>query len=145
VTVDVTNDQTGHDVPTDSPLRHLILLVEATDAAGEKLVWRSGRLLPEWAGEYRGETGRIFAKILRDDLTGEMPTGAIWRPVTVASDTRIPAKATRRNSFSFTPPADGLSNIRVRLIYRRAWPDLSKWKGWNDPDVLMEETTLTYP
>ena len=77
VTVDVTNDQTGHNVPTDLPLRHLILLIEATDAAGQKLVWRSGRLLPAWAGEYGGEPGRIFAKILRDGWTGEMPTGAI--------------------------------------------------------------------
>ncbi|MFZ1757394.1 MAG: carboxypeptidase regulatory-like domain-containing protein [Caldilineaceae bacterium] len=145
VTVDVTNDQTGHDVPTDSPLRHVILLVEATDAADQKLVWRSGGRLPAWAGGYEGEPGRIFAKTLRDDWTGEMPTGAIWRPVTIASDTRIPALSTRRSSFSFAPPDAGISNIRVRLIYRRAWPDLSEWKGWNDPDILMEETTLTYP
>lgn len=145
VTVDVTNDQTGHDVPTDSPLRHVILVVEATDATGEKLVRRSGKRLPAWAGDFEGESGHIFAKILRDDWTGEMPTGAIWRPITVESDTRLPAMSTRRSNFSFTPPANAASTIRVRLIYRRAWPDLSQWKNWDDPDVLMEETVLTYP
>jgi hypothetical protein len=144
VTVNVTNDGAGHHVPTDSPLRHLILLVEAVDGRGETLEWRSGGLLPEWAGEYAGQPGRIFAKTLRDGWTGEMPTGAYWRPVEVVSDTRIPALATRRNFFSFTPPTDG-SNIRIRLLYRRAWPDLQEWKKWNDPDILMEETVLTYP
>lgn len=145
VTVDITNDGAGHHVPTDSPLRSLILLVEATDGAGQPLDRRTGGLLPAWAGEYVGQPGRLFAKILRDQWTGEMPTAAYWRPVEVVSDTRIPALATRRSSFSFTPPADGSSEIRVRLLYRRAWPDLQEWKGWDDPDILMEEAVLKYP
>lgn len=145
VTVDITNDGAGHHVPTDSPIRSLILLVEATDGAGQPLDPRSGGLLPAWAGEYSGQPGRLFAKTLRDQWTGEMPTAAYWRPVEVAADTRIPALATRRNSFSFTPPADGSSEIHLRLLYRRAWPDLQEWKGWDDPDVLMEETVLKYP
>lgn len=145
VTVDITNDGAGHHVPTDSPLRNLILLVEATNSAGQPLDRRSGGLLPAWAGEYRGQPGRLFAKTLRDQWTGEMPTAAYWRPVEVAADTRIPALATRRSSFSFTPPADGSSEIHVRLLYRRAWPDLQAWKGWDDPDILMEEAVLTYP
>ncbi|RLT45612.1 MAG: hypothetical protein DWI57_00080 [Chloroflexi bacterium] len=145
VRVAVTNDGAGHHVPTDSPLRSLILLVEATDGAGQPLERYSGALLPAWAGAYSGQPGRLFAKTLRDQWTGEMPTGAYWRPVEVVSDTRIPALATRRSSFSFAPPAAGSSNIRIRLLYRRAWPDLQMWKGWDDPDILMEETVLKYP
>ena len=145
VSADVTNDGAGHHVPTDSPLRHLLLVVEAADGAGNPLPWRSGEILPTWAGEYSGQPGRIFAKMLRDEWTGEMPTGAYWRPVTVAADTRIPALATRRSSFSFTPPADGAGTVRIRLIYRRAWPDLEQWKGWEDPDVVLKEMVLSYP
>ena len=74
-----------------------------------------------------------------------MPTGAYWRPVEVVTDTRIPALATRHSAFSFTPPAEGGGNIRVRLFYRRMWPDLQEWKGWEEPDILMEEAVLTYP
>lgn len=145
VTAEVTNSGAGHHVPTDSPMRHLILLVEAIDGQGNLLEWRSGGLLPVWAGEYAEQPGRIFAKTLRDQWTGEMPTVAYWRPVEVATDTRIPALATRSDSFSFTPSADGESNIRIRLLYRRAWPDLQDWKSWDDPDILMEEVVLTYP
>lgn len=144
VSVDITNDGAGHHVPTDSPLRHLLLVVDALDAQGEGLTWRSGGLLPQWAGEFEGLPGRIFAKVLRDQWTGELPTGAYWRPVEVASDTRIPALATRSSHFSFTPPADGAGSVRVRLIYRRAWPDLNEWKGWDDADVLLDELILTY-
>ncbi|MBT3219301.1 MAG: hypothetical protein HN348_09440, partial [Proteobacteria bacterium] len=34
VTVGINNDQTGHHLPTGSPMRHLILVVEAKDEAG---------------------------------------------------------------------------------------------------------------
>ncbi len=145
VSVDVTNHGAGHDIPTDSPLRSMMLVVEATDSAGNPLQWRNGPLLPAWAGDTAGQPGYIFAKVLRDQWSGEMPTGAYWRPVEIAQDTRLPANATKTNNFSFVPPVDGSSNIRVRLIYRRVWPDINQWKSWNDSDVLMKESTLTYP
>ena len=50
VTVSITNDQTGHHVPTDSPLRHLILLVQATDGQGQALPQLDGPTVPEWGG-----------------------------------------------------------------------------------------------
>ncbi|UCC65009.1 MAG: carboxypeptidase regulatory-like domain-containing protein, partial [Anaerolineae bacterium] len=50
VQVDITNDKTGHHVPTDSPLRHLILLVCATDAQGNTLQQLDGPTVPEWGG-----------------------------------------------------------------------------------------------
>jgi hypothetical protein len=37
VLVSITNDKTGHHAPTDSPLRHMILTVVATDAQGDTL------------------------------------------------------------------------------------------------------------
>ncbi len=48
--VNLTNDQTGHLVPTDSPLRHLILLVRAEDEQGQRLTQLDGPRLPDWCG-----------------------------------------------------------------------------------------------
>lgn len=71
--VDVTifNDQTGHHVPTDSPLRHLILLIQATSPDGTVLTLLEGPTLPDWtgvgdsqAGYYAGLPGKAYAKIL---------------------------------------------------------------------------------
>ena len=50
VTVTVTNDQTGHHVPTDSPLRHLILVVKATNSQGNSLQQSDGPVIPQWCG-----------------------------------------------------------------------------------------------
>ena len=41
VRVDIINDKTGHHVPTDSPLRHLILLVQVST-----LTWPQPQLIP---------------------------------------------------------------------------------------------------
>jgi hypothetical protein len=50
VRVEITNDQTGHHVPTDSPLRHLILLVQAANADGNPLTQLEGPTVPVWGG-----------------------------------------------------------------------------------------------
>ena len=47
--------------------------------------------LPEWAGNYAGQPGQTYAKVLQDEWTGETPTAAYWRPVKIVADTRIPA------------------------------------------------------
>ncbi|MHC4610030.1 MAG: hypothetical protein ACYS7M_06745, partial [Planctomycetota bacterium] len=57
VTVTIANDKTGHHVPTDSPLRHMILLVHATDANGNPLVQIDGPVLPDWCGTGDPHTG----------------------------------------------------------------------------------------
>jgi hypothetical protein len=142
VNVDLTNDKTGHHVPTDSPLRQAILVVTAKDASDEPLPLRRGPVLPWWTGDYAGQPGRAYAKILRDEWTGEMPTGAIWRPVTVAEDTRLAAMATDTSRYEFRSPPSGDVTVEVRLIYRKAYQQLMQWKGWTDPDIVMEEATL---
>ncbi|MHC4701560.1 MAG: carboxypeptidase regulatory-like domain-containing protein, partial [Planctomycetota bacterium] len=50
VQVEIVNDRTGHHVPTDSPLRQMILLVRSTDAEGNLLAQTAGPILPDWAG-----------------------------------------------------------------------------------------------
>ncbi len=142
--VEITNDQTGHHVPTDAPIRSLILLVSVTDVNGSPLIKVEGPENPAFAGDYAGYPGKTFAKVLRDDLTGEMPTAAFWRPVTIVEDTRIAAFATDSTRFLFSLAEGETVNVTVQLIYRRAFYDLMQQKGWNDPDIIMEENNFQF-
>jgi hypothetical protein len=140
VDVSITNDKTGHDVPTDAPIRQVILVVQAKDKWGRPLALKNGPTLPDWAGNYAGQPGRSYAKLLRDEWTGEEPTAAYWRPVKIVSDTRLAAFATDRSRYMFDLPAGSdVAKIEARLIFRRAFQKLMEQKGWTDPDVIMEQ------
>ncbi len=143
VVVAITNDKTGHHVPTDVPLRHMILVVEAFDADGRRLTPSEGPTLPEWAGNYAGAAGKIYARVLQDEWTGEAPTAAYWRPVKEIADTRLAAFATDVTEYVF--PVDGArpATVEARLIFRRAYQKLMEQKGWQDPDVVMEQARVT--
>jgi hypothetical protein len=145
VEVSITNDKTGHHVPTDAPMRHLILVVQAVDASGKRLTLGAGPVLPDWSGNYAGQPGQAYAKILRDEWTGETPTAAYWRPVTIVSDTRLAAFATDTSRYTFAAPANGTVTVEAQLIFRRSFQKLAEQKGWNDPDIVMEEETVVVP
>jgi hypothetical protein len=142
VQVSITNDKTGHDVPTDAPIRSVMLVVEALDANGKRLVLSQGPILPSWTGNYTGQPGKTFAKVLKDEWTGEVPTSAYWRPVTIVEDTRLTPFKTDSSNFSFTLPAGSPASIKISLVYRRAYQLLEQQKGWNDADILMAESTI---
>jgi hypothetical protein len=145
VEVSITNDKTGHDVPTDAPMRHLILVVQAVDANGKRLTLDAGPVLPDWSGNYAGQPGRGYAKILQDEWTGESPTAAYWRPVSIVTDTRLAAFATDTSRYTFAAPANGVVTVEAHLIFRRAFQQLAEQKGWTDPDIVMEEETVVVP
>jgi len=142
VVVQITNDQTGHHIPTDVPIRQMLLIVEAFDADGNRLELVNGQTLPAWAGDYAAYPGKAFAKVLRDEWTGEAPTAAYWRPVTIVEDTRLAAMATDITQYTFSLPVKSTARVEVRLLFRRAFYELAKLKGWDDPDILMEEATI---
>ncbi len=143
VDVTVTNDKTGHDVPSDAPLRAMILVVRAVDAVGRPLTRTDGPVLPAWAGDLAGQAGQTFAKILRDDWSGEEPAAAYWRPVTVVADTRLAPFAGDHSRYTFTlPGGDGTISVQARLLYRRAPQKLMMQKGWTDADLLMASDSL---
>jgi len=123
----------------------MILVVKVTDGAGHQLGLQSGPSLPAWTGNYAGQPGRYYAKILEDEWTGEAPTASYWRDIRLVEDTRLAAFATDVSQYAFTAPGSGPITIEARLIYRRAFQQLMEWKGWDDPDILMEEATLTLP
>jgi hypothetical protein len=144
VAVDITNEKAGHHIPTDSPLRHLILVVVAKDEHGDALPLRDGSLLPTWTGIgdpaegfYSGLPGEVYAKVLEELWTGISPSGAYWTPTRILSDNRIPAMETARSSYTFLMPENGQVQVQVRLIFRRAFIELMNLKGWQAPDILL--------
>ncbi len=114
--VSITNDKTGHHVPTDAPIRQMILVVEAVDPAGNPLELQQGPLNPAWAGNFAGRPGKTFMKVLRDEWTGETPTAAYWRPITIVEDTRLAALATDTQQFTYLLPAGTAATVNVRVI-----------------------------
>ncbi len=152
VTVTILNDKTGHHVPTDSPLRQMILLVQAEGLDGTRLTQVDGPTVPAWGGVgdpeqgyYAGLPGQGYAKILMELWTEVSPTGAYWNPTRVVSDNRIQAMESDTSSFVFTAPTYGSVSIEVGLFFRRAFIELMDQKGWNDPDILMEQAIVTIP
>jgi hypothetical protein len=142
VQVSVTNDQTGHSVPTDAPTRSMILVVEVVDAQGQAVRLLEGPVNPAWSGNYGGIPGKTFAKVLRDDWTGEAPTAAYWRPVTVVEDSRLAALATDTTQYTFDLPAGISAQVNVKLFFRRTFQEIAQQKGFTDPDILMETATI---
>ena len=142
VEVSITNDKTGHHVPTGVPLRHMILAVRATDGDGNPLPLSDGPVLPDWTGDYAGQPGRTYAKILEDEWTGESPTGAYWRDIRLVEDTRLAAFATDTSQYRFDVASTGPVTVEARLVFRRAFQQLMAWKGWDDPDIVMEEDVV---
>lgn len=150
ITVDVTlfNDRTGHHIPTDSPLRHMILLVEARDNAGNMLALQQGSTLPDWCGVgefqdgyYAAMPGKAFAKVLKEMWTDVVPAVSYWRHTTVHSDNRLAALASDHSRYIFQSPG-GPVEVTVTLIYRRAFIELMAQKKWNSPDIVMAQKKI---
>jgi len=142
VTVTVTNTSAGHHVPTDFPGRHMLLVIEATDGNGATLTLQNGTTIPNWGGEQAGLPGKAFAKVLRDVLSGESPVASYWKQTIIESDNRIPALGTDISYYVFSMPANGDDvQVSARLIFRRLFADQAEAKGWDMPDILMEQVS----
>ena len=158
VIVTIHNDKTGHHVPTDSPLRQMILLVDVSDSQGNLLLQDEGPTIPDWGGigdpdegYYAQMPGTAYAKILEEVWTNVSPTGAYWNPTRVLSDNRIPAMGSDTTTYIFRSqdsektsellPNQPIS-IQAILLFRRAFIALMEQKQWDMPDILMEEIHL---
>jgi hypothetical protein len=148
VTATVENTNAGHGYPTGSPLRHLLLVLRATDDKGRTLAQLSGPAVPSWGGEgdpnegyYAGLPGRGFAKVLEQAWTGAWPTGAYWTMTTVRSDNRLAPFEPDVSRYVFERPVGGAA-VEATLIYRRAYRELDDWKGWDDPDIVLARQTV---
>jgi len=174
VNVTVTNIKAGHKFPTDSPLRHLILVVEAEDRVNTPLIHVGGDRIPNWAGpgplsplgivgtmdelgisDYSGLPGRIFANLMVEEGTNLSPAMAYWNEMKYTfvdsadgrnSDTRLVPAKPDSSTYSFTMPDVGDVEITIALIYRYAFYDLVVWKEWFDrPDIVVAELSCEGP
>lgn len=168
VNVAVTNTKAGHKFPTDSPLRHLILVVTAWDRVNTRLAYVGDERIPNWAGpgpispmgiaenmktlgieDYGGMPGTVFANLLVEEETNLSPGMAYWNETKLAfvdttngkdSDTRLVPGESNLSKYSFAMPDEGDVTVTVRLMYRFAFYDLMVWKEWFDrPDILVVE------
>jgi hypothetical protein len=150
VTVEIVNDNTGHHIPTDSPLRNMLLLLQASDEQGRELQLLEGPLVPDWggigdpqAGYYAGLPGKGFALILQELWTEISPTGSYWNPVRVLEDTRLAALEKDISTYRFHLPEAGMITLDVRLVFRRAYKEIMDQKAWDTPDIIMDHQIYT--
>lgn len=169
VDVSITNDKTGHHVPTGVTTRNMILVVDAwpdggdpnTDLlpfTGDQTVHMLGGVGDPALGYYAGRPGKLFAKVNHDSQNNS-PT-FFTDAIGILFDTRLTALQTDQTSYTFTlPPTNGDIQVRARLLYRRAWRALVDAKQWTEDGhgnplgdmqppyygYLMEQSQVTIP
>ncbi len=123
IDVFITNIGAGHDIPTGSPFRHMILKLDVTDENSKNIVQDTKNILPSWSS-IKGN-GKVFAKIFRP-VGGYSANSSrfkhtypeyFWRPIHLESDTRIPAKTTDKIGFVFSLNSPKIVNLEVTLTY----------------------------
>ena len=149
VKVTITNVGAGHKLPTDSPLRQLILVVEAQDWNESNLLQAGGPMIPLWAADdFAGKPGKVFANVLKNKDTNLAPAFDYWNPVEPAwdgADTRIDPRASDVSEYSFAAPDNGTTKITVKLYYRKVYKALADAKGWQVKDILINDAIVEVP
>lgn len=144
--VAVTNVGAGHSLPTGlTEIREMWIEVVGVDVTGK-----------EYAAERLGDDGeplggvRMFNTVLKDAKGRTEVVGddgkphhvELWDSVGIASDDRIPAGSTARQSYAFTVPARAVGPLRLtaRLKYRSFSDELGMKAGVGKvPVVVMAE------
>jgi hypothetical protein len=141
VNVQVRAQDVGHRVPTGFIDRNLVLVVQALDRAGQAVAVRDGPRLPERAGKsVAGLAGWIYARQLLDRRGRPLP---FWAADDDPLDTRLHPGRPDRHEFTFGAAAE---RVRVRLLYRRFWPEVAESRGWPDNElVVVDEVHATRP
>jgi hypothetical protein len=152
VRVEVENRKAGHKFPTDSPLRHLILVVNVADQFEYPLTLSEGPRLPAWTGQgndfmringvdgYADKPGVAYANLLVDGQTNTSPAVAYWNKTVYAGeggDTRLSPRDPQVSEYYFPVPDLGDMHVTVKLLYRYAFFELMDQKDWVRPDVVV--------
>jgi hypothetical protein len=131
--IEVRADQVGHRLPTGFVDRNLLLVVEPVGKDNQRVDIAEGPRLPAQAGkEWAGLPGKLYAKLLRD-FVGHVPV-PFWRARPEVEDSRLYPGKPDRLVFRFSPEAE---RLRIRLLYRRFWPDITQTKGWPDDSIML--------
>ncbi len=136
--VEIVAQDVGHFVPTGFVDHHVILVVDAQDANGQRIELQSGPRLPAAAGDLMDQSGVLFAKLLTD-ANGDSPV-PFWRAGVTVDDNRLQPETPRTISFRLPSEAHV---VRLRLLYRRFWQSTAEDKGWPDPTLVIVDRTWT--
>jgi hypothetical protein len=132
----------GHRLPTGFVDRHLLLVVEGYTAEGRPLSPRSGPTLPKFSGEESaGLPGRLYARVLHD-FEGHAPVPFWMASPDPAQDTRLAPGRIEETRFVFPP---SLARLRLRIWYRRFWPQDARRKHWPNDDILVLDGPFSPP
>lgn len=131
----------GHRLPTGFVDRHLVLVVEGQNSEGQTVSVQAGPKLPALAGdELAGRPGRLYAKVLRD-FEGRSPVPFWLASPDPPPDTRLTPGKVEEEVFDFPTT---LTRLRLRILYRRFWPEVVRSKHWlEDNDLLVLEQIFT--
>ncbi len=149
--VSVRSVNVGHRLPTGSPDRNMLLLIQATDDQGQDLALQSGPVIPPAGGvgtrqdgNFAGTPGKLFGKLL-GAADGSAPE-PFWRAVALVADTRLHPDVPDLSDFAFKlPTSSDRVHIRATLIYRRFYKVVLDEKSWPDSDVNLasQDSVLT--
>jgi hypothetical protein len=138
VSVTVKASNVGHRMPTGYIDRHLILIVEAVDAEGQVVAAVDGPKLPAAVGAaWQNASGQIFGRMLRAP-DGQSPA-PFWKAGVSMADTRLAPEQPETFTFSFPQAA---RSVRVRLVYRRFWQQVTEAKQWEDDTLTITDQTV---
>jgi hypothetical protein len=131
----------GHRLPTGFVDRHLVLVIEGQTGDGRSVPLKVGPKLPALAGdELAGRPGRLYARLLRD-FDGHSPVPFWLASPDPAPDTRLIPGKVEEDVFDFPST---LSGLRLRILYRRFWPEVARSKHWPNDDLLVLEQTFPF-
>jgi hypothetical protein len=156
VKIEIENVGAGHHVPTDQPMRNMILVVNVIDANGKELNYTGDNFIPVWGGRgkvsegnYEGLPGKGFAKILFENWTPYIPLyvsnrgqqlfpAPQWRTVKIKEDSRIAAFEIDVSNYEFDVAGySGQVTIKCKLIYRRIFKNWADMKKWDVDDIIL--------
>jgi len=137
--VQLWTEGVGHRLPTGFVDRHLVLVVEGQTSEGRTVPLQAGPTLPALAGEeLAGQPGRVYARILRD-FEGRSPVPFWLASPDPPPDTRLVPGKIEEDCFEFPVT---LTQVRLRVLYRRFWPEVARSKNWPQDDLLVLEQTF---
>ena len=146
VHVTVQNLFTGHNFPTDSPLRHLILVLDGKDQFSNVLTQLGGPKIPDLGGistpginfpgvnAYARLPGKIFANPLIQADPSLTPSVAYWRQFQSQPDavTTLRSRGVDVSTYAFAAPIDGEVKFKISLLYRFNFYGLMQQPFWTD-------------
>lgn len=131
-TITLMAKHVGHRVPTGFIDRHLILVVEAFDEAGELQNVTTGPTLGPAAGNFAGQPGTLFAKQwVAEDQEHPLP---FWRAGGDIVDSRLLPNQPQTFEFQFSKT---VARLQARVLYRKFWHQVEHAKGWPDSTLVV--------